>query len=75
MGPEPGWNLVGNGGLVTTAEGFLNFWSAFVNGRIVSQTLVAEALTPQVDEGGGDTFYGYGLVVRTARRWCDGLLA
>jgi len=23
--PEPGWNLIGNGGLVTTAEGFLAF--------------------------------------------------
>lgn len=64
-GVEPGWNLVGNGGLVTTAEGFLEFWSAFVDGRIVSAPLVAKALTPHVDEGGGDTFYGYGLVVET----------
>ncbi|MEM8824752.1 MAG: serine hydrolase domain-containing protein [Pseudomonadota bacterium] len=60
---EPGWNLIGNGGLVTTAEGFLSFWVAFINGDIVSETLVVEATTPQVDEGNGDTFYGYGLVV------------
>lgn len=62
-GAEPGWNLVGNGGLVTTAEGFVAFWRAFVEGRIVGDDLVALALTPHVDEGWGDTFYGYGLVV------------
>ena len=76
-GAEPGWNLVGNGGLVTTAEGFLEFWSAFVDGRIVSRPLVAEALTPHVDEGDGDTFYGYGLVVEpfqdgATAYWHDG---
>lgn len=60
---EPGWNLIGNGGLVTTAEGFLALWAAFIGGDIVSGELVAAALTPHVDEGWGDTFYGYGLVV------------
>jgi len=62
-GKEPGWNLVGNGGLVTTAEGFLRFWDAFYAGELVSDDLVQVALTPHIDEGTGKTFYGYGLVV------------
>ena len=62
-GHPPGWNLVGNGGLVTTTEGFLQFWSAFNDGEIVSAELVDLALTPHIDEGDGDTFYGYGVVV------------
>lgn len=74
---EPGWNLVGNGGLVTTAEGFLTLWAAFVGGDIVSDKLVSAALTPHVDEGEGDTFYGYGLVVQPVDNgrtiyWHDG---
>jgi CubicO group peptidase (beta-lactamase class C family) len=74
---KPGWNLVGNGGAVTTARGFLSFWGAFIEGRIVSDCLVAEAITPHIDEGSGDTFYGYGLVVQpladgTNMYWHDG---
>lgn len=74
---KPGWNLVGNGGAVTTARGFLSFWGAFIEGRIVSDRLVAEAITPHIDEGSGDTFYGYGLVVQpladgTNMYWHDG---
>lgn len=76
-GGEPGWNLVGNGGLVTSAEGFLGFWKAFVGGEIVDRRLVEAALTPHVDEGKGDTFYGYGLVTETLASgektyWHDG---
>lgn len=76
-GSKPGWNLIGNGGLVTTAEGFLSFWAAFLNGDIVDKTLVAQATTPHVDEGAGDTFYGYGLVVEPLENgehllWHDG---
>ncbi|MFQ6549973.1 serine hydrolase domain-containing protein [Aestuariibius sp. 2305UL40-4] len=62
-GAEPGWNLIGNGGAVTTADGFLAFWTAFYQGRLVSSDLVALALTPHADEGDGTSFYGYGLVV------------
>ena len=76
-GRKPGWNLVGNGGLVASAEGFLTLWAAFIAGDIVSDELVSAALTPHVDEGNGDTFYGYGLVVEpriggTPIYWHDG---
>ncbi len=65
-GASPGWNLIGNGGAVTTAEGFLLLWQAFHAGEIVSRSLVDAALTPHVDEGNGESFYGYGLVVEHA---------
>ena len=76
-GHAPGWNLIGNGGAVTTAEGFLQFWNAFLEGRIVGPELVALALTPHADEGGGESHYGYGLVVERSSRfgtvyWHDG---
>ncbi len=76
-GLEPGWNLIGNGGAVTTAQGFLSFWAAFLEGEIVNPALVAEAVKPHIDEGKGDTFYGYGLVVQpladgTTVLWHDG---
>lgn len=75
--PTPGWNLIGNGGLVTTAEGFLTFWAAFMSERVVGRDFVEAALTPHVDEGNGDTFYGYGLVVEPGDNqnviyWHDG---
>ncbi|MBV6657872.1 MAG: beta-lactamase family protein [Devosiaceae bacterium] len=76
-GEAPGWNLIGNGGLVTTAEGFVSLWAAFLAGEIVSDALVAAALTAHADEGQGDTFYGYGLVVEAGPAgntvfWHDG---
>ncbi len=76
-GHAPGWNLIGNGGAVATAEGFLRFWQAFLAGRIVDPDLVALALTPHVDEGTGSSFYGYGLVVERSESlgtvyWHDG---
>ncbi len=75
--PSPGWALIGNGGAVTTAETFLEVWSAFLEGRIVGPDLVALALTPHADEGGGESFYGYGLVVEESEDlglmyWHDG---
>lgn len=60
---SPGWNLIGNGGTVTTVEGFVDFWNAFLDGTIVNPALVSAALTPHVDEGLNGSFYGYGLVV------------
>lgn len=66
---NPGWNMMGNGGAVTTPEAFLQFWSAFFDGQIVGQDLVDTALFPHVDmdpdENPGAVFYGYGVFVGT----------
>lgn len=78
---NPGWNMMGNGGAVTTPEAFLQFWFAFFDGQIVGQDLVDVALFPHVDmdpnESPGEIFYGYGLIVSpqengTTIYWHDG---
>lgn len=74
-GAEPGWNLVGNGGLVATAEGFVSFWAAFMGGEIVGHDLVEAALMPHVDEGNGDTYLWIWSGRRTARETRRDLLA
>lgn len=59
----PGWNLIGNGGAVTTAEGFLRFWAAFQSGEIIDPLLVDLALTAHVTEDDGEFSYGYGIII------------
>ena len=76
-GEKPWWNLIGNGGAVSTAEGFLRFWHAFLQGKIVSPQLVTLALRPHADEGNARRYYGYGLVVEQSPEfgkiyWHDG---
>lgn len=64
-GRAPGWNLVGNGGLVSTPVTFLRFWRAVREGRIVRRTLLEQALTPHIKERErGPGSYGYGLFIR-----------
>ncbi len=66
-GGAPGWNLIGNGGLVATPVSFLRFWSAVRQGRVISQPLLDKALTPHVDGRGDEkSFYGYGLMMQDA---------
>jgi CubicO group peptidase (beta-lactamase class C family) len=59
----PGWNLRANGGLHTTVDD-MRRWLAVLQGR---GPLSAESATLWttgfVDEGGGDSFYGYGWEV------------
>lgn len=78
-GGSPGWNLVGNGGMVATPSAYIAFVEAARAGRIVGVELTAEAFAPQVDEGFDDieSFYGFGLVVEEIARlgtvyWHDG---
>ncbi|MGL4234969.1 serine hydrolase domain-containing protein [Tabrizicola sp.] len=60
---EPYWNLIGNGGLVSTVPETIALRKAFREGRIVPAELVDLVQHPHIDEGGGASFYGYGLVV------------
>jgi len=62
-GDAPGWNLVGNGGLVTTPLAYLRFWSAVRDGRVIDTSLLREALRSHVDAGQEEGFYGYGIMV------------
>jgi CubicO group peptidase (beta-lactamase class C family) len=64
-GHAPGWNLIGNGGLVSTAADFMRFRQAVADGRIVSAETLAIIQSPHVAENAeGTSYYGYGLVVQ-----------
>jgi CubicO group peptidase (beta-lactamase class C family) len=64
-GHAPGWNLIGNGGLVTTPVDYLRFWSAVRQGRVIDKVLLRKALTPYVGEQPPEIrAYGYGLEVQ-----------
>ena len=57
------WNLIGNGGLISTARSMLVFQRRLLAGEIVSLDSVAAMHTPFVRELPAATHYGYGLVV------------
>lgn len=60
----PHWNLIGNGGLLTTADDMIAFLKAFQAGKIVSRASVDEAERWHVnEEPGGSSGYGYGLTL------------
>jgi CubicO group peptidase (beta-lactamase class C family) len=61
-GGGPYWGIMGNGGLMTTADDMAAFRAAFMAGRIVSPASVLEATTGGADEGPGrPERYGFGV--------------
>lgn len=60
----PGWILRANGGLHTVLDDMLA-WRGVVRGTtpILSEASRKLWITPHVDEGGGDSYYGYGWEV------------
>ncbi|EKU98968.1 penicillin-binding protein, beta-lactamase class C [Leptolyngbya sp. PCC 7375] len=61
---QPYWNLIGNGGLVSTVEDMMRFRQAVVAGQVISPDMLAIVQTPHIREFEDDeSFYGYGLVV------------
>jgi len=64
-GNSPGWNLIGNGGLVATPVAYMRFWAAVRDGRIIDRRLLRKALTPHADGHDQDeSYYGYGLMIQ-----------
>lgn len=59
----PYWNLRGNGGILSTIEDMYKWHLALEVDGILSETSKEKLYTPFVDEGGGESFYGYGWVV------------
>jgi len=55
----PGWHLLGNGGILSTAGDMLRWHRALLGDAILSSASKAKLYAKQVDEGGG-TWYGYG---------------
>lgn len=62
----PFWVLRANGGIHSTAWDMLRWGQALLDGEPLSADSMATYWTPHVDEGGGDSFYGYGWVVMEA---------
>ncbi|MGI9373916.1 MAG: serine hydrolase domain-containing protein [Hyphomicrobiales bacterium] len=64
-GHAPGWNLIGNGGLVSTPLTFLNFWRAVREEQIVRRSFLKHAFKPHIREPERlQSSYGYGLFIR-----------
>ncbi len=65
-GHAPGWALIGNGGLASTARDLVAWRRAYAGAELVSQGAFDLAHAPHQQEGAGaPSHYGYGLVVET----------
>jgi CubicO group peptidase (beta-lactamase class C family) len=59
----PWWALRANGGVHSTVED-MNRWAQYLlSGNALSPASMQAYWSPHVDEGGGESFYGYGWVV------------
>lgn len=56
------WHLVGNGGIHSTVGDLHRWIVALRGGQVLSQKSLDLLFAPHADEGGGDSFYGYGWV-------------
>ncbi len=59
----PFWALRGNGGIHSTTADMLRWGRALTRGEVLSAQSMESYWTPHVDEGFGDSHYGYGWVV------------
>lgn len=64
----PSWHLVGNGGIQSTLKDMFRFHLALEENALLSDDAKEEMFTPWVDEGGGDSHYGFGWVVQETER-------
>ena len=61
-GHEPYWNLIGNGGLVSTVPEMIAFRQAVASGKVIPLDILKVVQTPHIKAiGFGANFYGYGL--------------
>ena len=62
--PERGfsWHLIGNGGIHSTVGDLHRWFRALRSHEVLSEKSTALLFGEHVDEGGGDSFYGYGWV-------------
>lgn len=66
MAPDgPYWVLRCNGGIHSNAEDMLRWADALLAGRVLSPASMEKLWSPHVDQGGGESYYGYGWVIKT----------
>ncbi len=58
----PGWHLRANGGIHTVAGDMYRWYRALQGEEILSADAKEKYFAPHADEGGGESFYGYGWV-------------
>lgn len=59
----PGWHLRANGGLHLRADDMLRWIDALQDDTLLPAAQREKMFTAQIDEGGGESFYGYGWVI------------
>lgn len=64
----PGWNLRGNGGIHLRMRDMQRWVEALRDDSVLPEAQRTKLFTPHIDEGGGDSFYGYGWVVMDGPR-------
>ena len=66
-GHRPYWNLIGNGGLVSTVPEMIEFRRAVTSGKVISAGTLALMQTPHVAQNDdGSSHYGYGIGILDA---------
>ena len=64
----PYWNLLGNGGILSTADDMLRWHDALAGDHILDDEAKALYYAPHVEEGpGAGTHYGYGWAALSYR--------
>ncbi|MCC6461773.1 MAG: beta-lactamase family protein [Saprospiraceae bacterium] len=61
-GAEPYWHLKANGGLLMSGTDLFNWYLALRHHKVLKPESLRLQTSPHVDEGGGQSYYGYGLV-------------
>lgn len=59
----PYWHLRGNGGVLSSLPDLRTWVHALFGGLVLSSASTEAMFTPWADEGGGNSYYGYGWVV------------
>jgi CubicO group peptidase (beta-lactamase class C family) len=68
LGDGPGWHLRANGGIHSTVGDMYKWHLALLGTEILSDEARKKYFAPHVNEGFGDSFYGYGWVTFTTPR-------
>lgn len=67
--PVECWNLIGNGGILSTAEDMFKWYTGLRSGRVIPRVEVDKMFTPYVKEyPDADSYYGYGWVIQQSQR-------
>lgn len=59
----PGWHLRANGGIHLRTDDMLRWIAALADDTLLPAAQREKLFTPHIDEGGGESFYGYGWVI------------